>query len=677
MKRVRSETRCGRCDGASQGELPGVSRAGFTLVEMLVAVTLILLMMTMFAQIFQVASGSLTKMKGIGENDQRVRLITATIRNDINKRTYRVVTPIQATGPGAKQFSYSAPYRGTDSEMQGYIHLSEGDTNDDTDDLLQLTVDAQIKGEESQDVTAYGGRAVQLGNAGDSPLLHLNQPVMDDARAGFNTSTDSYVSDGASESRYAEVVYFLRRGTLYRRSLLLRDPQPISTTNLPPDVNPYRGPNGVAPFWTPFLNASPTFYDKLAAINGAEPGATGNFYTDFDFAAFVDGFSGTPTLRFHSGPFSGFDSLASTDAARAEALARPQTRFGFHPITGRPVSYDGSGRYLGRFTHGETSFRQSVTQQFGYPGVAGLGPDNAIGGGDDENPYFRIGLPGANANRLELDNATGIVRDPTNSLTYRGPRYGEDVLMTNVLSFDIKVYDHHPEVRDFVDLGHSRVSTVSNQPVGHFNMSQNRNPAFGPKDPTGADGAPGVAGVDDDQDGLVDNASEVGMGGDDVAANMNRCFDTWWAGLPTNSPAPFLSQFSWKPPYGTPLAKGSYYRGTYDLGPDELPGIAGWDDDRDGITDRHGPVYPAGHPRVGQPDPRNGLPDYEELGYPGSDDFPETRDNAGAVTRTAGVPQMLAVQITIRFLDPVSNQVRDCTLRCNLVDDDQAQAFEQ
>jgi prepilin-type N-terminal cleavage/methylation domain-containing protein len=677
MKRVRSETRDVACGGTGRSAVRVVSRAGFTLVEMLVAVTLILLMMTMFAQIFQVASGSLTKMKGIGENDQRVRLITATIRNDINKRTYRVVTPIQATGPGAKQFSYSAPYRGTDSEMQGYIHLSEGDTNDDTDDLLQLTVDAQIKGEESQDVTAYGGRAVQLGNAGDSPLLHLNQPVMDDARAGFNTSTDSYVSDGASESRYAEVVYFLRRGTLYRRSLLLRDPQPISTTNLPPDVNPYRGPNGVAPFWTPFLGASPTFYDKLAAINGAEPGATGNFYTDFDFAAFVDGFSGTPTLRFHSGPFNNFDSLASTDAARAEALARPQTRFGFHPITGRPLSYDGSGRYFGRFTHGETSFRQSVTRQFGYPGVVGLGPDNTLGGGDDENPYFRIGLPGANANRLELDNSTGIVRDPTNSLTYRGPRYGEDVLMTNVLSFDIKVYDHHPEVRDFVDLGHNRVSTVTSQPVGHFNMSQNRNPAFGPKDPTGADGLPGVASVDDDQDGLVDNASELGMGGDDVAANMNRCFDTWWAGLPTNSPAPFLSQFSWKPPYGTPLAKGSYYRGTFDLGPDVLPGIAGWDDDRDGITDMHGPVYPAGHPRVGQPDPRNGLPDYEELGYPGSDDFPETRDNAGAVTRTAGVPQMLAVQITIRFLDPVSNQVRDCTLRCNLVDDDQAQAFEQ
>jgi len=39
--------------------------AGFTLVEMLVAVALVLLMMSIFAQIFQMATGSLSQQRGI------------------------------------------------------------------------------------------------------------------------------------------------------------------------------------------------------------------------------------------------------------------------------------------------------------------------------------------------------------------------------------------------------------------------------------------------------------------------------------------------------------------------------------------------------------------------------------------------------------------------------------
>src|SRR5262249_10464362 len=50
-------------------------RAGFTLVEMLVAVALVIIMMTLFATIFQMATGAMQKQKGLSENDQRVRLV--------------------------------------------------------------------------------------------------------------------------------------------------------------------------------------------------------------------------------------------------------------------------------------------------------------------------------------------------------------------------------------------------------------------------------------------------------------------------------------------------------------------------------------------------------------------------------------------------------------------------
>jgi len=50
-------------------------RAGFTLVEMLVAVAVVVVMMSLFAQIFQMATSSMSLQKGMAENDQRVRLV--------------------------------------------------------------------------------------------------------------------------------------------------------------------------------------------------------------------------------------------------------------------------------------------------------------------------------------------------------------------------------------------------------------------------------------------------------------------------------------------------------------------------------------------------------------------------------------------------------------------------
>src|SRR5262245_48685261 len=88
---------------------------GFTLVEMLVAVGLVVLMMVLFASIFQLATGTMTTQKGISENDQRVRLMVTMLRNDLGstdndpvtntrikaRRTIRVLIPYSAGETGA------------------------------------------------------------------------------------------------------------------------------------------------------------------------------------------------------------------------------------------------------------------------------------------------------------------------------------------------------------------------------------------------------------------------------------------------------------------------------------------------------------------------------------------------------------------------------------------------
>ena len=68
-------------------------RGGFTLVELLVAVALIVLIMSMFAQVFRTASNLITRQRGMAENGQRARTLTTIIRSDISRRTFRNLVP--------------------------------------------------------------------------------------------------------------------------------------------------------------------------------------------------------------------------------------------------------------------------------------------------------------------------------------------------------------------------------------------------------------------------------------------------------------------------------------------------------------------------------------------------------------------------------------------------------
>ena len=74
-------------------------QAGFTLVEMLVSVTLVLLMMVMFGEIFQLATNSVTKQRVMADNDQNARTFVTVIRGDLENRSFRTVVPFYANEP--------------------------------------------------------------------------------------------------------------------------------------------------------------------------------------------------------------------------------------------------------------------------------------------------------------------------------------------------------------------------------------------------------------------------------------------------------------------------------------------------------------------------------------------------------------------------------------------------
>jgi hypothetical protein len=90
-----------------------------------------------------------------------------------------------------------------------------------------------------------------------------------------------------------------------------------------------------------------------------------------------------------------------------------------------------------------------------YPGSLGNPPDAAT-----NDPHVR--------SDLTYDTATGLVSEYSANTVTRG----EDILMTNVHEFDVKVWDRN--LSRFVDLGHQEPGVL-----GEFHMSNNlRRPDF-------------------------------------------------------------------------------------------------------------------------------------------------------------------------------------------------------
>ena len=174
-------------------------RRGVTLVEMLVTLAILLLMMTAIVKIFQAATGALNSAQVYQELDNQLRLLDLTIRSDLGGVTCKLTPP-------------NNPKNNT-----GYLEYGENEFADvqgeDSDDYIRFTSKAPA----GQPFT--GRMWIANGN-------QLPQPI---------TIT----------SEYAEIIYFLRNGNLYRRVLLVApDRQSTivpSVNNLNYTVNPVAG----------------------------------------------------------------------------------------------------------------------------------------------------------------------------------------------------------------------------------------------------------------------------------------------------------------------------------------------------------------------------------------------------------------------------------------------------
>jgi prepilin-type N-terminal cleavage/methylation domain-containing protein len=686
---------------------------GFTLIEVMVVLALTLVMMAAFAQIFSMTGTFVTKQKGVGENDQAARILTTVLKADLANRSMRYVAPFHPNMPSLGS---------SETSRIGYFEYSENNPLDDTDDVLQFTIAvplvntitnlpnpplygtatflpkqnwqpgiayatgayvipqtgaqtgfiycATVGGTSGATIptlpTVVGGTVVDGGVTwtcvdstlqadGDDGIVFPISPIVTSPTGVLSTvmlpqnlgsggvyptfPASAYTTNNTGASQYAEVCYFLRHGNLYRRVLLVREPYNAAGSTQP-------GATGL-----PIINgayaAAPPFAG-IPAINGA-------FWADFDYSARFDTTIGGP--RF-------FDSTSLNNAFGAAylnntfPLGRPDNRFGHDqtngtatqtdttttlgtaaawPVAGQtgngaPREYDSNGIFLGRYTDEETS-----NQAFEFPGAIPT----------PGSPMAQGTIP------TTIDTTTGGVTQYT--VTPVGTRRGEDILLTNVISFDVKIWDpHYSEsagndvnrngVIDsgpaFADIGHSAAT-------GDFLVTKNQLPTYGPH--ASQIQAPAAA----NPNTFTGTTATYNNGN---TTYFNNVFDTWYrtfnfdnvAKNYDNADSTLPNSLNAAAPYRPRLGVPWQPTTAYALGAlvDPLNGANGY-------------VYQctgagiSGTAPGGQPDPFS-LTDTVGV------------DNAaldGTVTWQPVAPLgVQAIQITVKYLDPTQNLLRQVTI---------------
>jgi type II secretory pathway pseudopilin PulG len=183
-------------------------RPGFTLVELMVAMALIILIMAILAGAFQVGMDTFSQLKSIGGLSDDLRAVQLRMTDDLSRNhlvddtgnAVRVSDPRVAAGPwtGGGYFALTqrqqGTYEGADTEITSY----RGDSEDlQTPGYCILRMAVQLSGRTPQDVFTADLSSMSAANRA---TLLTNAGSLNDLSPGGTSLV----------SRWAEVVYFVR-----------------------------------------------------------------------------------------------------------------------------------------------------------------------------------------------------------------------------------------------------------------------------------------------------------------------------------------------------------------------------------------------------------------------------------------------------------------------------------
>src|SRR5437879_8964136 len=103
-------------------------RQGFTLVELLVAMALIVLIMSIISQAFVEGLGTFRQLKGIGDLQERLRTAVVPLREDLIAKHFDADKPLKLSGLG----DTTNPIKGGFFRIEGGVSplVQEGSDSD-------------------------------------------------------------------------------------------------------------------------------------------------------------------------------------------------------------------------------------------------------------------------------------------------------------------------------------------------------------------------------------------------------------------------------------------------------------------------------------------------------------------------------------------------------------------
>lgn len=187
------------------------SRPGFTLVEVLIAATLSLVMVGLVVQIFATVGSTAAETRSVVQLTDRIRSAKIVLQRDLSNITVEMLPPIKVEqnrgyfeyieGPGGPIYpglGASPVPVAYDMNQTGAAGATVQDTTaGDPDDVLMFTAQAPIG-------SYFYGR------------MRAASQVVDGSGQIWTVPTDTQ-----TQSQQAEICYFMRGNTLYRRVLLI------------------------------------------------------------------------------------------------------------------------------------------------------------------------------------------------------------------------------------------------------------------------------------------------------------------------------------------------------------------------------------------------------------------------------------------------------------------------
>lgn len=422
---------------------PHAKRSGYTLIEMLMSVVLTLMMMGVVVQIFAMMGRSVSDSRSTLEMSSQLRSATARLRLDLQNVTAEMTPPLAPEqnqgyfeyieGPVGPVIPLDPTAVMDDGDVTAAWNIDQLDNNDDpvpdstvgdTDDILMFTVRSPNE--------PFVGRA-----------------FIKDNGSSFADNGGPFAVQRSMQSSIAEVAWFVRGRTLYRRTLLVRPNIDTDLRSASPGIQQF--PYNQFHYFPPPGGLNDGFYGNYFQTDHRSKG----FYNNFDLSVRLEmpDPADSSTWRFVPNTLADLTKRENRFAHMPCDMGNQNfnLRFPFGP----QIYFDATAtpqisnwRLLGLPTLRECSHWRWIAGLMPMEGQGGSAIDIALNIPAGE--YFDAWANPYPFDAANIDQQTGtllVASDPPqndpNDLPPRflGPRVAEDVILNNVIGFDVKAWD--------------------------------------------------------------------------------------------------------------------------------------------------------------------------------------------------------------------------------------------